>query len=88
MKFEIDLPEALIAELREALDALPLMPRDGERGYIQLVAKLLPQLPMVDPAPEPLATLETADGMKLSAYTPSGVSMLQALDNVLGKVLP
>jgi len=89
MKFELDLPERQIAQLREALDTLPLWPSDGQAGYSELITKLLPQLPMVDPSPEkPLASRTLANGMKLDAYTPRGALMLEDLEHVLCKGLP
>lgn len=95
MKIELDLSEALIQQLREVIDGLPLWPRGGRPGYIELVAKILPQLPLesvagsdtgADSAPAPLESREVAGGFKLSAYTPRGVSMLESIDRVLGKL--
>jgi len=43
MKFELDLPDAQIDQLREVIDALPL------NRYIGLVARMLPQMPLATP---------------------------------------
>jgi len=90
MKLELELTPAQIDLLREGLDELPLWPRNGRQGYIQLLNALLPQLPILDHVPtvQPLATRTLANGIKLDAYSPRGASMLEALDNVLGKVFP
>jgi len=90
MKLELDLTPEQISLLREGLDELPLMGREGRRGYITLINAVMPQLPMTDPLPPltPIATRTLANGIKLDAYSPRGASMLEELDRVLGKVLP
>lgn len=90
VKLELELTPAQISLLREGIDELPLWARGNRRGYIELIAVLLPQLPILDHVPtvQPLATRTLANGIKLDAYSPRGASMLEALDNVLGKVFP
>ncbi len=78
MKLELELAPAQIDLLREVIDELPL------NKYVTLVAGLLPQLPILDHVPtvQPLATAQ-ASGMTFTAFTPRGVAMLEALDDVL-----
>jgi hypothetical protein len=91
MKITLDLTPEQIDLLREGIDDLPLA------KYITLIVPLLDQLPITesdagagkahaDSAPAPLESREVAGGFKLSAYTPRGVSMLESLDRVLGKL--
>lgn len=89
MKLELDLTPAQIDLLREGLDELPLA------KYITLIVPLLDQLPFTesdlaktrsDSTPAPLESREVAGGFKMTAYTPRGVSMLDAIDRVLGKL--
>lgn len=88
MKIELDLTPAQIDLLREGLDELPLA------KYISLIVPMLEQLPITesdvatargnaDSLPAPLAAREVAGGFKINAYTPRGVSMLDALERVL-----
>jgi len=89
MKIELDLTPAQIDLLREGIDELPLS------KYSTLVATLLPQLPLesvagpdtgADSAPAPLESREMAGGFRITAYTPRGVSMVDALERALGKI--
>jgi hypothetical protein len=90
MKIELDLTPAQVDLLREGIDSLPLA------KYITVIVPVLKQLPITgsaagsapsaDSSPAPLATRETAGGFGLRAYTPRGVSMLDALERVLGRL--
>lgn len=63
MKFEIDLPDADIDQLREVIDALPL------NRYIGLVARLLPQMPLTDPWVHPPVAESLEEVLRLSIVT-------------------
>jgi len=94
VKFELDLTDALIQQLREVIDGLPLWARGGRPGYIELVAKLLPQLPLEsaadvhrsDSAPPAPTYRETGGGFQMRALTPRAVSMVEAIDRVLARL--
>jgi hypothetical protein len=89
MKLELDLTPKQIELLREGLDELPL------NKYITLIVPLLEQLPITESdvtnalgnadsaPPAPLCSRELGGGFSLTAYTPRGVSMLDALERVL-----
>jgi hypothetical protein len=92
MKIQLDLTPAQIDLLREGLDELPLA------KYITLIVPLLDQLPFTESdvaaalgnadsaPPAPLASRELGGGFGLTAYTPRGVSMLDALERVLSPI--
>lgn len=90
MELKLNLTDAQVTLLREGLDELPLA------KYITLIVPLLNQLPLTEfaaapdsqanSAPAPLESREVAGGFKVSAYTPRGVSVLDALENVLGRL--
>lgn len=88
MKFEVDLPEPQVQQLRELIDAAPLWSRGGRPGYIELVAKLLPQLPLEstavpssggDSSPSAFPTNQAGGGFQLVALTKRGEEALPQL---------
>jgi hypothetical protein len=95
MKLELELTPVHVQELREVIDALPLFTTPRTKGYHGLILAILPQLPLesvagpdtgADSTPAPLESREVAGGFSIAAYTPRGVSMLDSLERVLGKL--
>lgn len=89
MKIELDLTPKQIGLLREGLDELPL------NKYITLIVPMLEQLPITESdvanslgnadsaPPAPLCSRDLGGGFSLTAYTPRGVSRMDALEGML-----
>ena len=88
MKFQVDLPDDQVQQLREVIDGLPLFPIDGQPGYHRLVVSLLRQLPLEstvvpssggDSSPSAFPTKQAGGGFRLIAWTERGEEALPGL---------
>ena len=96
MKITLDLTDREVQQLREIADESPLVHRPTGESRHRVIVKVLDALPITESEavcrpgsdsspPTPTRSQEMGGGFRITAYTPRGVSMLEALENVLGK---